>query len=71
MFPARQFDERNRPIDGLGEFLVLFEDACAAWFWLTTPRNALEGEEPLTVLARGERDRAVAAAEGHLQGDFA
>ena len=49
----------------------LFEDAYAAWFWLTTPRNALDGEEPLTVLARGQRDRVVAAAEGHLQGDFA
>ena len=71
MFPARQLDERNRPIEGLGDIVALFEDAYAAWFWLTTPRNALDGEEPLTVLARGQRDRVIDAAEGHLQGDFA
>ena len=70
MFPVRQLDERNRPIEGLGEIVALFEDAYAAWFWLTTPRNALDGEEPLTVLARGQRDRVIDAAEGHLQGDF-
>ena len=40
-------------------------------FWLTTPRNALDGEESLTLLARGQRDRVVDAAEGHLQRDFA
>ena len=71
MFPARQLDERNRPIEGLGDIVALFEDAYAAWLWLTTPRNALDGEEPLTVLARGQRDRVIDAAEGHLQGDFA
>ena len=71
MFPARQLDERNRPIEGLGDIVTLFEDAYAAWLWLTTPRNALDGEEPLTVLAKGQRDRVIDAAEGHLQGDFA
>lgn len=71
MFPARQLDERNRPIEGLGDIVALFEDAYSAWFWLTTPRNALDGEEPLTALAKGQRDRVVDAAEGHLQGDFA
>ena len=71
MFPARQLDERNQPIEGLGDIVALFGDAYAAWFWLTTPRNALDGEEPLTVLARGQRDRVIDAAEGHLQGDFA
>ena len=70
MFPARQFDERNRPIEGLGDVVALFGDAYAAWFWLTTPRNTLAGEEPLTVLAKGQRDRVIDAAEGHLQGDF-
>ena len=53
MFPARQLDERNRPIESLGDIVALFEGAYAAWFWLTTPRNALDGEEPLTVLAKG------------------
>ena len=71
MFPARQLDERNRPIEGLGDIVALFEDAYAAWIWLTTPRNALDGDEPLTVLAKGQRDRVIEAAEGHLQGDFA
>ena len=71
MFPARQLDERSRPIEGLGDVVALFEDAYAAWFWLTTPRNALDGEEPLSVLAKGQRDRVIYAAEGHLQGDFA
>ena len=71
MFPARQLDERNRPIEGLGDIVALFEDAYSAWFWLTTPRNALDGEEPLTTLAKGQRGRVVDAAEGHLQGDFA
>ena len=54
MFPARQLDERNRPIEGPGDIVALFEDAYAAWFWLTTPRNALDGEEPLAVLAKGQ-----------------
>lgn len=71
MFPVRQLDERNRPIEGLGDIVALFEDAYAAWLWLTTPRNALDGEEPLAVLARGQRDRVIDAAEGRLQGDFA
>ena len=71
MFPARQLDERNRPIKGLGDIVALFEDAYAAWFWLTTPRNTLDGEEPLAVLARGQRDCVIDAAEGYLQGDFA
>ena len=70
LFPARQFDERNHPIDGLGEFVRLFEDAYVAWNWLTTPRNSLDGEEPLSLLARGERVQVIDAAEGDLQGDF-
>ena len=71
MFPARQLDERNQPIEGLGDIVALFEDAYAAWIWLTTPQNALDGEEPLTELAKGHRDRVIDAAQGHLQGDFA
>ena len=71
MFPARQLDERNQPIEGIGDIAALFEDAYAAWIWLTTPRNALDREEPLTELAKGHRDRVIDAAQGHLQGDFA
>lgn len=57
--------------DFLGDIVAPFEDAYVAWIWLTTPRNALDGDELLTVLARGRRDRVIEAAEGHLQGDFA
>ena len=70
LFPVRQFDQRNRPIEGLGEIVALFEYAEVAWDWLTTPVSSLDGEKPLSMLARGERERVVDAAEGHLQGDF-
>ena len=70
LFPARQFDERNQPIGGLSEIMALFEHAYSSWLWLTTPRTSLDGEEPLNLLARGERERVTDAAKGHLQGDF-
>ena len=70
LFPVRQFDQRNQPIEGLGEIVALFEYAEVAWDWLTTPVSSLDGEKPLSMLARGERERVVDAAEGHLQGDF-
>ena len=71
VFPARQFDERDRPIEGLDEIVALFGSAHRAWGWLTTPEAALDEEEPLTALGRGERDWVVDAAKGYLQGDFA
>lgn len=71
LFPTAQLDERNRPIEGLGEVVALFEDAYAAWRWMTTPQNALDGDTPLAMLTSGERDQACAAAEGYLRGDFA
>ena len=71
LFPARQFDERNEPIEGLAEVATLFAHAYSAWLWLTTPRNSLDGAEPLDLLAGGERERVIDAAKGHLQGDFA
>lgn len=71
LFPTAQLDERNRPIEGLGEIVALFEDAFAAWRWMTTPQNALDGATPLVMLASGERDQTCAAAEGYLRGDFA
>lgn len=70
MFPARQFDERSRPFAGLGEIVALFGDAYRAWFRLTTPLDLLADEEPLSLLARGERDSVIGAAEADLQGDF-
>lgn len=71
LFPTAQLDARNQPIDGLGDIVALFEDAYAAWRWMITPQNALDGDTPLAVLARGERDLVSAAAEGYLQGDYA
>ena len=71
VFPTEQFDERNRPLPGLKRVVMQFEDGYAAWVWLTTPRHSLDGEEPLTLLARGESDRVTDAATGDKQGDFA
>lgn len=71
VFPAEQIDGRNRPLPGLERVVTQFEDGYAAWVWLTTPRNSLDGEEPLTLLARGESDRVATAATGDRQGDFA
>ena len=50
--------------------MALFESAHVAWEWLTAPLNLLNDEEPLSVLARGEGERVIDAAEGYLQGDF-
>ena len=71
VFPAGQFDERGRPLAGLGIVVGQFDDGYAAWVWLTTPRPSLDGAEPLAVLGRGEIERVAAAARGDRQGDFA
>ena len=71
VFPARQLDDRNRPLAGLDRVTGLFAEGYAAWVWLTTPRPALDGAEPLALLARGEVERVAEAAQGDRQGDFA
>ena len=71
VFPAGQLDARDRPFDGLGRVTGLFDDGYAAWVWLTTELASLDGAAPLTLLAGGEIDRVVKAAEGDRQGDFA
>ena len=71
VFPAEQFDDRGRPIDGLDRVVGLFHDGYAAWMWLTTEMASLDGAMPLTLLAAGEIDRVAKAAEGDRQGDFA
>lgn len=70
VFPAGQFDERGRPLDGLDSVVGQFVDGYAAWVWLTAPRPSLDGAKPLALLARGEIDRVAAAARGDRQGDF-
>lgn len=71
VFPAAQLDERGQPPEGLDRVLACFSDGYAAWVWLTTPRASLGGVTPLALLKRGESRRAVNAAEGEAQGDFA
>ena len=71
VFPARQLDNRNRPLAGLDRVTALFADGYAAWVWLTTPRPALDGAAPLALLARGEVERVAEAVQGDRQGDFA
>lgn len=71
VFPAGQLDERGRPPEGLEKVVSYFGDGYTAWFWLTTPRNSLDGMDPLALLRKGEIDRVVDAAIGDRQGDFA
>ena len=71
VFPADQFDDRDRPLEGLDRVVELFGDGYAAWAWLTTELASLDGAMPLTLLAGGKVDRVAKAAEGDRQGDFA
>lgn len=71
MFPEGQLDERGRPLEGLEKVVSYFDDGYTVWFWLTTPRNSLDGMEPLALLRKGEIDRVLDAAIGDRQGDFA
>ena len=71
VFPAEQFDDRDRPLPGLDLVVGQFGDGYVAWVWLTTPRPSLDGETPLALLARGETERVADAAQGDRQGDFA
>ena len=71
VFPAAQFDGRNRPLPGLDRIAGQFGDGYAAWVWLSTPRPSLDGAMPLELLAGGEIDRVTDALRGDRQGDFA
>lgn len=71
VFPKGQLDERGRPPEGLERITPHFDGGYTVWFWLTTPRNSLDGVEPLTLLRKGEIDRVLDAAIGDRQGDFA
>ena len=71
VFPEGQLDERGRPPEGLEKVVSYFDDGYTVWFWLTTPRNSLDGMEPLALLRKGEIDRVLDAAIGDRQGDFA
>ena len=71
VFPAEQFDDRSRPVQGLDRVVGRFDDGYAAWVWLTTELSSLDGATPLTLLAGGEIDRVAKAVDGDRQGDFA
>lgn len=70
VFPARQFDEQGRVIPGVCEIVEMLGDAYGAWAWLTAPDAACGGEEPLALLARGQRERVLDSARSYQQGDF-
>ena len=71
MEEAEQFNKHGQPPEELDRIIQRFGDADAAWYWLTVPNDALDGEKPLTLLRKGEGDRVEAAAKGYPQGDFA
>ena len=71
VFPEGQLDERGRPPEGLEKVISCFDDGYTVWFWLTTPKNSLDGMKPLALLRKGEIDRVLDAAIGDRQGDFA
>lgn len=71
VFPAGQLDTRGRPLAGIERIAAHFPDGYAAWVWLTTPLNALDGATPLSLLRDGDVEGVVAAAQGDAQGDFA
>jgi hypothetical protein len=71
VFPASQFHQGGKPLDGLDRIVPHFSDGYTAWIWLNTPRPSLGGAKPIVLLGKGEGDRVVAAAEGDAQGDFA
>ncbi len=71
VFPAVQFDNRNRPFPGLDRVVGQFGGGHAAWMWLTTPQPSLGGAMSLILLARGKINRVTDAVRGDLQGEFA
>ena len=69
---AGQFNEHLQPPEGFDRIKQIFAgDADAAWYWLTVPNDALDGEKPLVLLRKGEVARVESAAKGYLQGNFA
>ncbi|MDE2797710.1 MAG: MbcA/ParS/Xre antitoxin family protein [Gemmatimonadota bacterium] len=68
---AGQFNEHLQPPEGFDRIKQIFDgDANAAWYWLTVPNDALDGEKPLALLHKGEVARVEADAKGYLEGDF-
>ena len=67
---SRQSTEAGSRPPGFNRISEMFGADDAAWFWLTTPNDALDGAEPLALLHRGELTLVEAAATGYLQGDF-
>lgn len=71
LFPRAQFDERGRVVPGLADVLAVFDgEAYEAWSWLTASSAALDDDVPLERLRSGDIEIVIAAARGHLQGDF-
>lgn len=71
VYPAAQFDNRNRPFPGLDREVGRFGNGYAEWIWLTPPQSSLDGATSLILLARGEIDLVADAVWRVLQGVFA
>ena len=60
-------NEHMQPPEGFDRIKQIFDgDADAAWYWLTVPNDALDGEKPLVLLRKGEVARVEAAAGVHF-----
>ncbi len=67
---SRQYTEAGSRPPGFDRISEMFGSEDEAWYWLTTPNEALDGVEPLALLHRRELTLVEAAANGYLQGDF-
>lgn len=70
VFPAKQLDERGRPLPGLEAVLPYFDSRYSAWRWLTDRHTALGGARPIEMLRRNDVASVQTAARGYAQGDF-
>jgi hypothetical protein len=68
VYPARQFAGKA-PLAGIAEVLAIVGDGDEAWEWLVTPNTHTEGQQPLTLLERGQVEAVRRAADSAL--DFA
>jgi hypothetical protein len=64
------YDERIRELSEIS--LILAETATPRGVtqWLNAKNRALDGERPVDLIARGEAERARAAAEAFVAGDY-
>lgn len=70
-YPAWQVTDDGRILDGLSEVIAEFDDQhLAAYRFLTTPLEILDGKAPWMLLRDGKRQRIVGLAKAARRGDF-